>query len=610
VTLLWSLIALVQVTFLPGYLIARWLRLDDGLAKTWTISFGLSLIANYHVTLLLSLLGLQARAWLCAVIAIEILALFRLQQSRPARGPAEPAAVRVTRFLIPSNTADPHAVSGGRLLLLLLGIASLAWIAMFLPAAFTSIFEGYDALVSWNRWALDWTNGQLPVWTLRYPQLLPANWAMLYTLAGVPLQFLPKGLSVLFPLTTVGMFIDAGLRRSRPEYLLAAVLTAALMSFSNGRYIASGYADLPVAFFALAPFYLLASWNDDGDRARGRATIAVATAFVIGCALTKQAGLYLALLFPFLLYAFLHKHMPTANSAERLRIIAGVTAALLLLIAPWYVFKQIQVIQGFDVPGNASSSGVHRGRSFPERAARAWKSWELHLSSPLLWSVALGVALSAFTRRTAAITVAITLPFTLIWVLFFSYDQRNLALAFPFIGLSAATGAMVAGDWFRAQWQRCPRAAHRGGAAALLAAIVLTFGVMESGRIAALHDRALRDLGNDEINAFLYSYLEHHGFEGRILTNYRLLSSLPDLAEYVYLDRDAPASEFWPLRNPDSLKSVLKRERGDIRYIVVLKPMKLPVMAILHDGIRKGELQVLYRTRRALVLRLRSTPEP
>jgi hypothetical protein len=610
VTLLWSLIALVQVAFLPGYLIARWYRLDDGLAKTWTISFGLSLIVNYHVMLLFTLLGIQARGWICAVIALEIVALSLLRRSRPAWGPAEAAAARVTRFLIPGNSADPHAVSGGRLLLLLLGSASLAWIATFLPAAFTSIFEGYDALVSWNRWALDWMNGQLPVWTLRYPQLLPANWAMLYTLAGAPLQFLPKGLSVLFPLTTVAMFIDAGLRRSRPEYLLAAVLTAVLMSFLDGRYIASGYADLPIAFFALAPFYLLATCDDGNDDARARATIAAATALVIGCALTKQAGLYLAAVYPFLLYAFVREQMPAIDSAARLRIVAGVIAALLLLIAPWYVFKQIHVIQGFETAGHASSAGVHGGRSFPERAAHAWMIWETQLSSPLLWSVMLGVALSAFKRRVAVITVSITLPFTLIWVLLFSYDQRNLALAFPFIGLSAAAGATLAGEWLRPHWQRWPRSGRRGAAAAALAAIVLAFGVSEHGRIEAAHDHALRDLGNDEINTFLYSYLEHHGFEGRILTNYRLLSLLPDLAEHVYLDRDAPASQFWPMRNADSLKSVLKRKHGEIRYIVVRKPLEIPVIAVLHAGIRNGEFQVLYRTRRGLILRLSEPREP
>jgi hypothetical protein len=602
VTFLWSLIALVQVAFLPGYLIARRLKLDDGLAVTWTVAFGLSLIVNYHIMLLLTLVGLQNRASLCAVIALEVIALARLQQKQPRQRPEITAAERVTRFLSPQGRSDPGGISIGRLLLLLLGFASLAWFATFLPSAFTSIFRGYDALVSWNRWALDWSNGQLPVWTLRYPQLIPANWGMLYTLAGAPLQFLPKGLSVLFPLTTVAMFVDAGLRRSRPEYLLAAVLTAVLMSFADSGYIASGYADLPVAFFALAPFYLLAICDDDR---RERATILAAAGFVIGCALTKQSGLYLATLFPAFVYGFLRRRSPDTDRVRHLRTSVAVAAAMLALIAPWYAYKQIQILQGFDTPDSAASPGVHRGRSFPERAARAWAIWEVHLTTPLLWAVALATALSAFNRRTAAITGAITLPFTAIWVLFFSYDWRNLALALPFIGLGAATGASMASEWIRTRIRTSSVTARSAAAALAIAALVITIGVAERGRIAEAHDAALRDLGSEEMNAFLYAYLEQHGFEGPILTNYRLLSLLPELREHVYFDRSAPASEFWPFRDLDVLLSVLKQRRGGIRYVVVLKPTDLEVLRIFQIGIRRGEFEVLYRTRKGLIVRLR-----
>jgi len=605
VTFLWSLIALVQVAFLPGYLITRRLRLDDGLVGTWIVAFGLSLIVNYHIMLILTLVGLQNRTALCGVIALEFIALVRLQRTHPPQRPEAGTSERLTRFLRRRDGSDPSDVSIGRLLLLLLGFAALAWFAMFLPKAFTSIFRGYDALVSWNRWAIDWSNGLLPVWTQRYPQLVPANWGMLYTIAGAPLQFLPKGLSVLFPLGTVAMFVDAGLRRSRPEYLLAAVLTAVLMSFHDGRYIASGYADLPVAFFALAPFYLLALCNDDG---RERSTIVVSTLFVIGCALTKQAGLYLAVLFPVLLYAFLRRRSPEGSRTQQLRAIGFVVAAMLVLVVPWFVYKQIQLAHGFDTPGSAYSAGVHAGRSFSERAARAWLIWKTQLSAPLLWGLVLGTGLSAFHRRTAVVTLAITLPFTVIWLLFFSYDQRNLALAFPFIGLGAATGVGMASEWVLTRWRRSSGGARRTATALAIAGVVLALSVSDRGRIDAAHDRSLRELGSDEMNTFLYAYLEQHGFEGPILTNYRLLSLLPELREHVYYDRDATTREFWPFRDPDVFRSFLKHPRGKFRYIVVLKPLDLNILRILHIGIREGELEILYRTRGGLILRLRERP--
>jgi hypothetical protein len=609
VTVLFGLLALLQGIFLPGYLIARRLRLDDGLVKTGILAFGLSLVVNYHVTLLFTLLGIQGRAALCGLIALELVALWRLRATQPPQRPAIDAATGVARFLRPDDGSAREGVSLVRSGVLLLGVGSLAWFAFFLPQGFTSIFVGYDALVSWNRWAIDWMNGELPVWTLRYPQLLPANWGMLYAIAGAPLQFLPKGVSVLYPLATTAMFVDAGLRRSRPEYLLAAALCAVLMSFADGRYIASGYADLPIAFFALAPFYLLATCDPD-DPERLRATIGAATVFVIGGALTKQSGLYIAALFPFLLFGFLRTRRPGTDAARQLRTVLVVAAALLLLIAPWYAYKQIQILRGFDSPGSAYAAGVHAGRTLPERAARAWSIWEAQLSKPLLWGLVLCVALSSFRRRSAILTWSIALPFTVAWALLFSYDRRNLALAFPFLALGAADGAALAAERLCIIWRRSASGVRRAAIAGLAVALVLAAAALDRGRIDAAHDRALRDLGNDEMNAFLYSYLERHGFEGRILTNYRLLSSLPELSEYVYFDRSAPASEFWPFRDPDAFRSVLKRRRGDIRYIVVSKPSGLPILNILHKGIRQGELEVLFRTRQGLIVRLRDTRRP
>ncbi len=119
-TLVWSAIALAQVAFLPGYVITRWLRLDDGFAKTWVSSFGISLVVNYHLTLLLTSMRLYGRTAVCAVIALEILALSRALQAPSARTRAEAADRPLTRFLCPERGGGATPVSKRRLLLLLL----------------------------------------------------------------------------------------------------------------------------------------------------------------------------------------------------------------------------------------------------------------------------------------------------------------------------------------------------------------------------------------------------------------------------------------------------------------------------------------------------------
>ena len=68
--------------------------------------------------------------------------------------------------------------------------------------------------------------------------------------------------------------------------------------------------------------------------------------------------------------------------------------------------------------------------------------------------MALAVGLSLAVRRALPTTLLIAIPFTAIWALLFSYDRRNLALAYPFIGIGAGMGAIAGWNWLRAFWKR------------------------------------------------------------------------------------------------------------------------------------------------------------
>jgi hypothetical protein len=325
-----------------------------------------------------------------------------------------------------------------------------------------------------------------------------------------------------------------------------------------------------------------------------------------------------------ILLLFLRARSRSTAGLRPPQILALVICALLILVVPWHLYKIYQVYHGFEVQEVAYSAGVHSGRTPLERAARAWAIWEVYLSMPLACVVVAAVGLALAFRRALPVTLLITLPFTAIWTFFFSYDQRNLALAYPFIGISAGAGAAAAWSRLCETWKlrgptvRLPArltpggapkpAARRAAALAALAALAVATSWIAREDILAAHDRELRKLGNRELNEVLYAYLEQHGFEGKILTNYRLLSLLPELGQHVYFDRDAGAAEFWPFRDPVALQSVLQQNRRDIRYIVVLKPMDLRVIRLLHEGMKKRQLQVIYRTHKGLIVRLSENP--
>jgi hypothetical protein len=216
--------------------------------------------------------------------------------------------------------------------------------------------------------------------------------------------------------------------------------------------------------------------------------------------------------------------------------------------------------------------------------------------------VSIGASLAA--RRALPVTLGITIPFTLIWALYFSYDRRNLALAFPFIAISAGIGAVAVWERFADGWQRLDRARRRRFvAAATLLLALATLARLDVDPMRA-HDRALREVGTRELNEFLYAYDAQHGFEGRIFTNYRVLSALPGLRDHVYFDRNASAVEFWPFRDPKVFREVFERRRDELRYIVLQKPANWAIQRYIVDGIQRGEFETLYRTDAGIVVRI------
>ena len=52
-----------------------------------------------------------------------------------------------------------------------------------------NIFIGSDVLVSWNVWATIWSQGNFPVSSYGYPQLIPTLWAVTYIFTGSPEQY-------------------------------------------------------------------------------------------------------------------------------------------------------------------------------------------------------------------------------------------------------------------------------------------------------------------------------------------------------------------------------------------------------------------------------------
>jgi hypothetical protein len=581
--LLWAGIALLQLLVLPGWLLVRSLALDrDGPLQTALYSWGFSLVLNHLLVMALVVTRAYTRPVLLALVAVECALGVWLWRRRP-----RPERHSFGRCVARRLTAEDAA---GAIGWLLCAVAVSGFLLSLLPRSFGQVFEYWDVVVSWNRWAVDWEAGRLPAHVFHYPQLLPTSWSLVYVMLGYPLQFVARGAMALFPLSIALVLIDLWWQRGRRELLLAAVIAPLLMTAVLGSHMGSGLADIPVAAMALLAFHPLAARPFDADRRAGAARLAAAALLAVGCALTKQAGLYVALLLPVCAFVALR----TWPARQRWIAVLGVVAILLVGLAPWYGYTELRVLRGMEINEARVLPALMFGdMPLLDRAARAYGLWEGVLTAPGAALALLLLAASLAHREARWITLCIGLPFTLIWAFYVSYDLRNDALAVPFLGISMAAGAEV----LRRAWsERLPAGVRHRLALALAVATLAGIALWDpSPAILAASDRQLATLGKPALNQALLAYQAEHGFDGKILTNYRYLTSFPALRDHYFVNRDATGADFWTFRTDlEGFRRVVEDPELDVNYIFIEGRLDDDVELYLDARTRAGSYEIAF----------------
>ena len=92
------------------------------------------------------------------------------------------------------------------------------------------VFNVWDTIFSWNRWAVDWSYNQFPALTYEYPQILPANWSLSYVIMqNKEVQAFTKAIMSLFSLFTILLFFDLARIKKNLVYLLGAILYGVIL---------------------------------------------------------------------------------------------------------------------------------------------------------------------------------------------------------------------------------------------------------------------------------------------------------------------------------------------------------------------------------------------
>ena len=631
-----GLLSIVQVVFLPGYLVLRALRLSRDITSTVVLSFALSLVINHLLVVGLVLLGVFRAGTLYAVFGIEMGLLCWCWRKWFGTTIGDALDAGRARLRLVVGQIPRESGHAGAIFRLFLSAAACLLMAGFAACAmyqWGDIFRQWDAVLSWNRWAIEWAANRLPLDTAEYPQLLPCNLSITYVLIqDSSIWFFAKGLMFLFCLLTLLSMYDLAGRTGQFGYVPGVLITYGLfVAMLRFRLLSSGYAEVPVAMFAFVSVYTLLLAQHAPDGKSRLKYLLVGTVCAAGAALTKQAGLFLAALYPILCWLLLssRRRDPHAMSAITLPTLLWMAALLILLVAPWYAFKEVTIHQGTD----GSMIGrllydVHAGRTVVERFVYAGQQLTEALSMAGIAAIllALGFALrDAVGRWLVALVVA---PFVLIWAVGFSYDLRNLALAIPFIGAAAGVGVVECaqilaricrllpsvydsvpllrqkqcGQKTKALLALRQAVAHAGdapdrrgmlsrllslkiGVAVVLLAVL---GVLCGSRVTRqdlfARQIALQRQGvMPDVNQQLYDYDNRRGIRGQIATDYIYLPWLPGLQQYyVACMADSLATFQYVYQRPD------------VKYALLFKPTISPeVRAYLDARSGPGSSQVV-----------------
>lgn len=603
--LLQGLCSILQVGFLPGVLVLMYARLACGLLRTLVLSFALSLVINHFLVVGLVWAGQFRPPVMWTIFAVEMAILLWTVQGHLLRPVGDLCGWRqhwanLMGARLPRATAD-------RQMALRLTILAAVWFLILAYAAVElwrigSIFVAWDAVVWWNHWGIQWAQGQFPHGTWGYPQLLSTNYAVTYVfLDDTSLWFFAKSIAFLFCLMLLLGIIELYYRTGEFGYVLGCALTYWLLwAFIRFRDLSCGYADVPLTFFAfVSASMLIVARRAEHPREKLKHVILGAT-LAAGAALTKQVGLWVAGLYPLLVWMIVYRPRRLREGwsvfLPSLGVTLAATVVVLSLAGPWYAYALLHDSSGNEPPPMTTQlvEPAAPAESLIARFGTATCQAMYNVSFPLAIIAVLGVlhALRHPVHRWFVMLVA--MPWFVIWTLGFDYDARNLALVAPFAGMAMGFAAvqfspmasrpelrLLRREWKQPAWLPRLRLAYVLGLG-LAVSVLLNF-VITPEMLAARQQALQRCVGMPDFNEQLYRYIEdnNHPIRGPILSDYAVLPWLPEFADH-----------YRPRRASDLASFRQALEDPSVEFAILNSRQPKAVQVYLDACVRRGALRV------------------
>ncbi|PKN98513.1 MAG: hypothetical protein CVU42_11875 [Chloroflexi bacterium HGW-Chloroflexi-4] len=571
-----GILSILQLTIIPGMIFSKLFKIH-GFWENLLAAIGISQIFNYLFVVIATLLNLYTQTITIGLFVLEVIGIIILYFPKLNWNLAQvtiPEKIRI--FFDEYLTKIKTEIDWKKKILVFLYYFAFAISVICLTKYFfiyitqpTQIFTQWDAVVSWDNWATQWYQGVFPLHTEHYPQLWTANLSLPYQFIGTTeVKYFSKYFANLIEFFIILIVFILGIKK-RNVGLFFGVFFVSWLMMSFGSQ-GNGYADSPVAFWGLSAIacLLLVDNREDDNR-----LLLLGAFFVAGAALTKQAGLWLVLTYPILVA--LQKRRAQKKS---FLIIFKMIVVMVLMIAPWYIFKEIQIRTGVETSeiGRVTSLVLDRNNFFEilESAGGLFlRTLKNNYFSETITFILLLVLL-AFSYKDKAwgsILNIFILPFAVGWIFFFSYESRNIVLIMPLIGILMGIGLqnILEFDFSRPVrfFQQMIPSNVKHAIKNLISSVfkfsqliriwfflllmpivfILPNWVSDS-RLITNSKIKQKSIGDPPINQLLYDYKAEYGLDGKIVSSYPYLGFLPELKDYYIYD-STKTSEFFDLFN-------------------------------------------------------------
>jgi hypothetical protein len=463
-------LAFGYVAFAPGYVLLRLLRIESSLPPV-SGPFALSLIVNHLLVLILVALGVYTQPVVVAlsVLGLGLAAALLVRDDRLQISSAVAVALQVASDVVGQFTKRHYVTFGANALAMAAAIyTTIEIFAVFAPRV-RSIFLEYDAVESWNRWAVDWAANHFPQKIFHYPQLLPTLWSFPYVAMGTSaIEYFSTSFKLLFWILSFETLVFLSFRLRNPLILAAVWATSFLFMWGIGHTSLDDMADVPIAFFALlatTPLIIATARRLD------RREVWLALMLASGAAMTKQVGGYMLAVIPALIFLHENERLNAHAIVQTARRVMLPFLVALFCAAPMYIYARYTLANGTNVSElSYVLDTIFQGKTHYARAIEAWGDLLNRLNrfhgqtgyhtGHFIFAISLLSIANQWGRR---LLILVCLPFTLLWAASFGYDGRNLALSVPFWGLCFALGvtSLAAGADRFATWLASNFAAGR-----------------------------------------------------------------------------------------------------------------------------------------------------